>query len=55
MTPLYDLLGTLAADQLIRETALGRLDYVKQHLEADSDQVDCMNAGKTCLHVAAHH
>lgn len=54
MTPLSDLSGTSAADKLVREAALGRLDYVKQYLDAHSDQVDCMSAGKTCLQVAAH-
>lgn len=54
MTPLSDLSGTSAADKLVREAALGRLDYVKQYLDAHPDQVDCMSAGKTCLQVAAH-
>lgn len=54
MTPLSDLSGTSAADKLVREAALGRLDYVKQYLDSHPDQVDCMSAGKTCLQVAAH-
>lgn len=54
MTPLSDLSGTSSADKLVREAALGRLDYVKQYLDAHPDQVDCMSAGKTCLQVAAH-
>lgn len=54
MTPLSDLSGTSAADKLVREAALGRLDYVKQYLDAHPDQVDCMSAGKTCLQVSAH-
>lgn len=54
MTPLSDLSGTSAADKLVREAALGRLNYVKEYLEAHPDQVDCMSAGKTCLQVAAH-
>lgn len=54
MTPLSDLSGTSAVDKLVREAALGRLDYVKQHLDAHPDQVDCLSAGKTCLQVAAH-
>lgn len=54
MTPLSDLSGTSAADKLVREAALGRLDYVKQYLDAHPDQVDCMSAGKSALQVAAH-
>lgn len=54
MTPLSDLSGTSAADKLVREAALGRLEYVKQYLDLHPDQVDCLSAGKTCLQVAAH-
>lgn len=54
MTPLSDLSGTSAADKLVREAALGRLEYVKQYLDLHADQVDCLSAGKTCLQVAAH-
>lgn len=54
MTPLSDLSGTSSADKLVREAALGRLDYVKQYLDAHPDQVDCMSAGKSALQVAAH-
>lgn len=38
MTPLSDLSGTSAVDKLVREAALGRLDYVKQYLDAHPDQ-----------------
>lgn len=54
MTPLSDLSGTSLVDKLVREAALGRLEYVKQYLDAHADQVDCLSAGKTCLQVAAH-
>lgn len=54
MTPLSDLSGTSAADKLVREAALGRLEYVKQYLDSHPDQVDCMSAGKSALQVAAH-
>lgn len=54
MTPLSDLSGTSVVDKLVREAALGRLEYVKQYLDAHPDQVDCLSAGKTCLQVAAH-
>lgn len=54
MTPLSGLSGSSSADKLVREAAQGRLDYVKQYLDAHLEQVDCMSAGKTCLQVAAH-
>lgn len=54
MQPLSGLSGTSAADKLVREAAQGRLEYVKQYLDAHPDQVNCMSAGKTCLQVAAH-
>lgn len=54
MMPLSGLSGTSTADKLVREAAQGRVDYVKHYLDAHSDQVDCMSAGKTCLQVAAH-
>lgn len=54
ITPLSGLSGTSAADKLVREAAQGRLEYVKQYLDAHIEEVDCMSAGKTCLQVAAH-
>lgn len=54
MMPLSGLSGSSAADKLVREAAQGKLDYVQHYLSQNSDQVDVMSAGKTCLQVSAH-
>ncbi|KAM7359635.1 E3 ubiquitin-protein ligase mind bomb 2 isoform 1-T2 [Cochliomyia hominivorax] len=55
MTPLLSgLSGTSMADKLVRESAQGHLDFVKQYLDAHPDQVNVMSGGKACIQVAAH-
>lgn len=54
MTPLSGLSGTSAADRLVREAAQGNMEFVRNYISANPDQVDCASGGKTCLQVAAH-
>lgn len=54
MTPLSGLSGTSLADKLVREAAQGHLEFVKQYLEQNPQQVDVMSGGKACIQVAAH-
>ncbi|XP_058121212.1 E3 ubiquitin-protein ligase MIB2 [Anopheles ziemanni] len=54
MTPLSGLSGTSAADRLVREAAQGNLEFVQNYLGMNTEAVDCVSGGKTCLQVAAH-
>lgn len=54
MTPLSGLSGTSMADKLVREAAQGHIEFVKQYLDANPDQINVMSGGKACIQVAAH-
>lgn len=55
MTPLLSgLSGTSMADKLVRESAQGHIEFVKQYLDAHPEQVNVMSGGKACIQVAAH-
>ncbi|XP_035915376.1 E3 ubiquitin-protein ligase MIB2 [Anopheles stephensi] len=54
MAPLAGLGGHTAADRLVREAALGNLEFVQTFLNINPEAVDCVSGGKTCLQVAAH-
>ncbi|XP_033151283.1 E3 ubiquitin-protein ligase MIB2 [Drosophila mauritiana] len=54
MTPLSGLSGSSVADKLVREAAQGHLDFVRQYLDVNPNQVDVMSGGKACIQVASH-
>uniref|UniRef100_A0A182VU66 RING-type E3 ubiquitin transferase n=1 Tax=Anopheles minimus TaxID=112268 RepID=A0A182VU66_9DIPT len=54
MAPLAGLGGPTAPDRLVREAALGNLEFVQTFLNINPEAVDCVSGGKTSLQVAAH-
>uniref|UniRef100_A0A182MM47 RING-type E3 ubiquitin transferase n=1 Tax=Anopheles culicifacies TaxID=139723 RepID=A0A182MM47_9DIPT len=54
MAPLAGLGGPTAPDRLVREAALGNLEFVQTFLSMNPEAVDCVSGGKTSLQVAAH-